>query len=199
MRIIIKGDKMGFAKLNVWVRNEQGIVWENKTQEPFWDWVKVWNAGEYDPYSREILTKTLPIGPAHIEIEVPPGSYIVQGHYCNWAEYQPGETNPNRTNEVSGPVFITANCGQEICVNLIVPRLRTCAAGIINPLVLAGANNPRLIEALPTIMQVTNITPEITRRVIQDSLTAARELNAKEAIKNYEISLKIIDKIKVPR
>jgi hypothetical protein len=58
----------------------------------------------------------------HIECEVPPGSYIVWVRVCHG------------NNEETSAFQAVARCGDDVCINLLLPHLKTCSAQVLHPL-----------------------------------------------------------------
>ena len=61
---------MGFSKLNIWLRDEKCRHFKIQTDTPQWDWVKIRNC-----MGEEIKHVVMPMGEAHVAVEVPPGCY----------------------------------------------------------------------------------------------------------------------------
>lgn len=58
----------------------------------------------------------------HIEIDIPPGCYRVWTRICHG------------NNEETSIQMINARCDDHVCVNLLLPTIKTCAAHIIHPI-----------------------------------------------------------------
>ncbi|HIH36309.1 MAG TPA: hypothetical protein HA232_00150 [Methanocellales archaeon] len=59
------------------------------------------------------------------ELNVPPGCYILRAHGCIMGQ----------GNYESDRCMVIVRCGEEICVNLVVPTFAHCVKSIIQPLV----------------------------------------------------------------
>ncbi len=57
----------------------------------------------------------------HIEAEIPPGCYKIWTRVCHGA------------NEETSLQMVAVRCGEEACVNLLLPTVKTCAAGVLFP------------------------------------------------------------------
>jgi hypothetical protein len=57
----------------------------------------------------------------HIEVDVPPGCYVVWTRICY------------RGNEETNKVMVIVGCGDEVCVNLLLDAVETCAKNDIYP------------------------------------------------------------------
>lgn len=57
----------------------------------------------------------------HIEVDVPPGCYVVWTRICHGG------------NEETNKVMAIVDCGQEVCVNLLLNDVETCGKEFIHP------------------------------------------------------------------
>lgn len=142
---------MGLSRLSVWFRDEKCRPFPNLNNVEGYDWVSVMDC------SGNLIKDRLPVPvgeQAHLEIEIPPGCYIVQGHVC-------GET-VNPVNGETNKAIVMVGCNQEVCVNLIVPEARTCGREFVHPLVTLALSHdvpPRDIEVtLRTIFRAVGIS-----------------------------------------
>ena len=157
---------MGMAKLNVWFRDEKCRPYFNKVNTS-WDWVTVLNCmGE-----RIIFKHPVPVGQAHVELEVPPGCYIVQGHVCGEADH---------INEYTDKAIAIVGCGQEACVNLIVPGVGTCVLQALHPivqeLVLQRVPDVEIGRTTQLLMRAGRVSSEVMVAELQSRLTMLRTL-----------------------
>jgi hypothetical protein len=107
---------------------------------------------------------------------LPPGAYIVQARVCN----VPGNYNTDRA-------FVLAKCGEEACVNLILPRfvrtdyprikpqvlpLQYCPVAILPALVWnagkAGVNAKEIQQVIDVLARAAGID----KKMMMDSLRA---------------------------
>lgn len=58
----------------------------------------------------------------HVDVDVPPGCYKIWTRVCHG------------NNEETSLQMVNPKCGDEVCVNLLLPTLRTCSAGVLHPL-----------------------------------------------------------------
>lgn len=58
----------------------------------------------------------------HLEADIPPGCYKIWTRVCHG------------NNEETSVVMVNVKCGDEGCVNLLLPQLKTCAAYVMHPL-----------------------------------------------------------------
>jgi len=58
----------------------------------------------------------------HIEVDIPPGCYRVWTRVCHG------------NNEETSIQMINPRCGEEVCVNLLLPTIETCSAHLVHPL-----------------------------------------------------------------
>ena len=170
---------MGYVKLNIWLRDERCKPFKIQRQDGL-DYVTVMNcAGEV------VQTADVPVGEAHIELKVPPGCYVIQGHVC-----EPG------INTFTDKAIVIAGCGQELCVDLIVPIIRTCVVRDMHAFVTAAmvANIPRIDIAttVRTILAAGKIPREEMATDIEARIKAANKKEAKNVAKEYATTLDII-------
>jgi hypothetical protein len=141
---------MGQSKLSIWFRDEQCKPFPNLVNLPNYDWVNVWDCS-----GNLIVHAPVPISKhAHVDIEIPPGCYIVQGHVC-------GERVKPAINIETSKAIVMVGCDEVRCVNLIVPWANTCAREFVQPLVEnALIQNVPIADiqiALRTIMRAVGI------------------------------------------
>lgn len=146
---------MGMATLNIWVRNEDCKVIDDRKA----------HLHVYDCRGEQVLPTTW-FGGGHIEVELPPGCYIVTAGVV-WG------------NVYTDKAMVVVGCHQTACVNLVLNRFnekkageeapaarlapiaRGCAARILGPLVLnaqrAHIDPERLRVAAGVILQAAGI------------------------------------------
>jgi hypothetical protein len=121
----------------------------------------------------------------HVEVDVPPGCYIVWAHIC-WLH-----------NEDMHRVMVIVRCGDEACVNLLLPTRQQCGHGFIFPFLLQAVelNLPKanVVAAAKAIMDVAEIKPkefneELAQRVkevrgMKDEKLAANVMKIQEMLK----------------
>jgi hypothetical protein len=145
---------MGKSKLCVWFRDEKCKPFPNLNNVEGWDWVSVWDCS-----GNLVVDKaTVPISEhAHVDIDIPPGCYVVQGHVC-------GENTKPRINDYTSKAIVMVGCNEVKCVNLIVPQAKTCAREFLQPLIAEALLHdiPRLEiqTSIRTITQAIGIQRE---------------------------------------
>jgi hypothetical protein len=75
----------------------------------------------------------------HLEIEVPPGCYVLRAAEAMW-----WDTNGVRGNYWTDHAVVQVSCGQEVCVTLVAPSTHNCGWGWLH--VLEGL---RGVQAVP--------------------------------------------------
>ena len=65
----------------------------------------------------------IPTKCAHVEIEIPPGCYMV---CATWSPAPPGSQPTSLGNHISHVVAVRANCGDHVCVTLFPPTFHFC-------------------------------------------------------------------------
>jgi hypothetical protein len=95
----------------------------------------------------------------HVEIEVPPGCYMV---CATWSPAPDDATPRSLGNHISHVVAVRANCGDHVCVTLFPPTFHFCGIwwivalrdhvqmGLVDQDVAAGA-----IEAVERVLEAT--------------------------------------------
>jgi hypothetical protein len=83
---------------------------------------------------------------SHIEVDVPPGCYVVWTRVCYGY------------NEETNKVMVLVGCGDEACVNLLLNDVKTCARELLHPVLergaLVGIQKPDLEAVARVLMQV---------------------------------------------
>lgn len=186
---------MGYGTLNIWLRDEDCSL------------LKAWNVKLYiKTCSGESLTSMLPkpevekiiadlkemypdcnvsyetdriiIGTAssnkiinHIQLNVPPGCYIVHADVCH------------QKNDETDKMMVVVNCGDEVCVNLILKDVESCINGVIGPFVRVA---------------VENRLPRQDVQVAVDMLRTAGRVPVTEIERAFEEKLALFKEYKVP-
>lgn len=88
-------------------------------------------------------------------------------------------------------------CNQELCVNLIVPKVRTCARRDLNAFVrearLARVQENDIRITAQTILAAGRISLEETVANIQGNIAAIKDVKeASEVVREYQATLKTI-------
>jgi len=190
---------MGYAKLDVWFRDTQGRLIQNIQAD--YDWVGVWRVGEYTQGTGvsigagAIKQASIPAGEAHVQLEVPPGAYIVQGHFCD-----PFLADRHLSNSYTDRTMVIANCDQIICVNLLVPEFAQCVRGI-----QAAANaairvrpelRPHLAVVLSTLYDAADIRTNEVLMEANKHLELAKKINLEVEIANAKQLISILTALK---
>jgi hypothetical protein len=128
-------------------------------------------------------------------MEIPSGVYIVQGHFC--------EHSQSGLNELTDRAFITANCGQEICLNLIVPNFISCITGVINPFIMAatrlGINEEQIKLTTATLLAAAKLPREMAIQDFETRKAGAKEAKSIEMVKIYDNALKVLKDLPITR
>jgi hypothetical protein len=113
----------------------------------------------------------------HVELELPPGCYIVRAWVC-WE------------NMWSDRVMAIVDCGQTVCVNLLVPPRRHCFADVLNPMAVAALEMKlppaKVNAAVEMLMKAGGVKKEA---FVKDVGNLAKELKVskiKEEVKYAE-------------
>ena len=189
--------KMGKAKLNIWARDKNCRIIERTGL------VRIYNCQEEEVFHDWVIRD------GHAEVEMPPGCYIVKaGCFAGL-----GNIYTDRT-------MVVVRCGDEACVNLILPNFveRVGARGNPQPvkrnLLAVGGCAPTILLAFGVNALKKNIDPEdaidkfievaeIDRgQMIAAIETEIKEISAnidevrKDEIREFEEYKKALEKIK---
>jgi len=118
--------KMGMAKLNIWV-SEVGDPCKMSSRT--W-YVNIYNC---DGYILEWCQKRYSVLPAkcgHLEVELPPGKYLINAVWGYWID----EKDVIHGNHFTHNAIVHAICEKTKCVTLFTPKAHVC--GIIFRLAL---------------------------------------------------------------
>lgn len=122
----------------------------------------------------------------HLEVDVPPGCYIVRAWVC-WG------------NLWTDRAMVIVGCGQEGCVNLFVPRAQHCIRGVILPLLKVARGlrlqPDKLRAATEVLMAAGEVQREELLRELTDLTTELKESKAKDAheyVEAFEFGAKLV-------
>lgn len=142
------------------------------------------------------ITQPLPHRPQfikHIEVEVPPGCYIVRAWVCY------GNLWTDR-------VMVIVGCGEEACVNLIVPLRENCIPDVILPVGIAAHEMQLQPDKVRIATEVLMRTGRIQREVLLKELTdLTRELKESKAedaakyVEAFEFTTKLVKGIRIEK
>ncbi|MCK9580381.1 MAG: hypothetical protein M0Q92_08010 [Methanoregula sp.] len=124
----------------------------------------------------------------HFEVNVPPGCYIIWTRICHGA------------NEETNKVLVTVNCGQEVCVNLMLNSTKTCAREFLFP-ALARArelkiNDDDLKVVARVVAKVADIEPEKLKMSVKNRLNEIAMVKADSVLIFNKDAINVIAKIK---
>lgn len=140
---------MGFGKLNIWVRNTACEVVD-----------RAGHLHVYNCHGKLILPITW-FQHGHIEVQVPPGCYIVQAGVVY------GNIYTDRT-------MVIVRCGEDICVNLVL-------AQFLAPLPPELVVQPLVLYNCPAAMATALVANSFEAGIKQEELTRAIDVIAKAA------------------
>jgi len=164
---------MGFAKLNVWVRDLKCELAEKA------------NVTVVDCHGRVIAEAIWDELPR--ELQVPPGCYIVRAHACYYG------TGGSLKNYHSDRSMVMVRCGEEACVNLVIPEFVNCAKDIVQPLIAQAIElqiHPQIIkEFVGTLGKIARISDEEFINKVDLRINDLKDAK-EEDLKNHVIQLK---------
>jgi hypothetical protein len=170
---------MGKAKLNVWVRTLDCLM------------ISKASVTVVDCHGRMIAEASWDALPR--ELEVPPGCYIVRAHGCIFGQ---GNYESDRS-------LVMVRCGEEACVNLVVPTFAHCLKSIAGPFI-ENARRLKIPEveigkAMGVFAKAANIPQEELVKKIDlrlGDLKEATEGKDKEHLAVVKESMKFLKSIK---
>ena len=182
---------MSLSKLNVWLRDEECRPIGKKEC----GYVNIYHCR--DQWADLELSKPIPDEAANVELEVPPGCYLIQA--C--VRFTESSDDCIFTEKV----MVVIGCNQDICVNLKVPQIRTLSLSYVIPFIreakLKKIPERDIVAAAQTILTVGGITKEEIngmmepkRRCTKTSKVSGKKLedNTKKILKENEDVLNII-------
>jgi len=153
----------GFGKLNVWVRDKNCNVVD-----------RTGHLHIYNCQGNQVLVQWFHNG--HAEVTIPPGCYILKAGVL-WGNIYTDKT------------MVVVKCGEEICVNLVLPNFSTntppprniqpltlyyCPNAFLPPLILnaarAGITPGELHKAIDVIARAANMDKENMLREVKTEL-----------------------------
>ena len=206
---------MGPAKLNIWIRNEDCSLrnaWRADLEVktclgenlidilPPPDLEKIISHlkemfPEFDiSYGPNYGTKTIRVQGKrvvnHLQVEVPPGCYVVRVHVCGGG------------NEWSDRTMVVVGCGDESCVNLIIKEAETCGGEFMIPFLRLAEEvripREQLQVAANVLAKAARIPINEVAEDLQERVKQLRDV--KEAIKvvsEAESGLRIIKRLRL--
>ena len=205
---------MSYGKLNIWIRNLDCSLVRSCWMTDLV--IKMCGNGEYlvdmDPTVIEMLKKKysdyervqvrdyeeykrINLKPGnnekfnHIEVDVPPGCYVVWTRVCYGK------------NEETNKVMVIVDCGEEVCVNLLLNDVETCANEVLYPYAVR-ALDMRLPEkevgiAIKSLMKVGEIPKKGFIRELEQRLEELEEAKEEKEAQEYLVpTRKILEIVK---
>jgi hypothetical protein len=186
--------KVGKAKLNIWIRDEHCKVVKNLNVAEGLDWVEVRYAAKPEgPNNPNVVTRAiLPKGDAHVEVEVPPGMYIVAGHIC----MQPEDTFNGYTDKA----VVLAKGNEVSNVDLIISTVATCAWQFTVPFVREAVRrrlpDPEIMAVVRNIIAVSEVPVAVARETIDNAIKTAKLKPEDPRMVPYNKSLSLLKEIR---
>lgn len=113
----------------------------------------------------------------HVEVDVPPGCYIVWTRVCY------------KGNEDTHKVMAVVNCGEECCINLILPTVESCGKEFIYPFmqeaVALKIPADRIALAAKVIMDVAKIKPKDFKAQLAERAVEIRVMKDKKITADF--------------
>jgi len=204
---------MSYGRLNIWLRDlncSPKNVWKvelvvktcggeylvdfnpdviNKLKQAYPDY-KVQRGTRNDEPTIFIMQPQYELVIKHIQVEVPPGCYIVRAWVC-WG------------NLWTDRAMAIVSCGQEACVNLIVPPKVNCIVDVIIPLGIAAHDmrlDPDKVRIATEVLMTTGqIQKEALRKELTDLTRELKESKAKDASKYVEAIEALVKGIRIEK
>lgn len=157
---------MSTAKLNVWVtRVGDSCHIDNEHQ---W-YVHILHCdGELLRWCDRVYTN-LPTKCAHLEVEIPPGCYMV---CATWSPAPAGTVTPTTLgNHITHLVVIRADCGDDVCITLFPPTFHWCGTWWLVALREQIALQRFPEQAIRAADAAANAVDELLKQLPMDPLT----------------------------
>jgi hypothetical protein len=129
----------------------------------------------------------------HLEVEVPPGCYIVRAWVCS------GNLWTDRA-------MVIVGCGEDACVNLIVPPKENCIKDVVIPVGIAARDMRLQPDKVRIATEVLITTGRIQREALLKELTdLTRELKESKAgdaakyVEAFEFTAKLVKGIRIEK
>lgn len=121
----------------------------------------------------------------HLEVDVPPGCYVVRVHVCGGG------------NEWSDRTMVIVGCGEESCVNLIIKEAETCGREFIIPFLRlaeeARIPGEHVQVAVNALAKAARIPIDEVAENLQERVKQLRDVKeASAVVAQAESGLKII-------
>lgn len=106
----------------------------------------------------------------HIEVDLPPGSYVVWTHIVGCGNI---ETNK---------AMVTVNCGDECCVNLLLNSVEACGRQFLEPLIIRALGprqelDPDVLRAVNVVGRIAGIPQERIETILNSRIEYLDRLN----------------------
>ncbi len=204
---------MSYGKLNIWIRNLDCSLVRSCWMTDLV--IKMCGNGEYlvdmDPTVIEMLKKKysdyervqvrdyeeykrINLKPGnnekfnHIEVDVPPGCYVVWTRVCYGK------------NEETNKVMVIVDCGGEACVNLLLDKAETCVIEALYPAAILAIEK-RIPEnelgiAVKVLMQVAEIPKKVFVAELEQKFAELQETKGREAQEYLKATDKLLEVVK---
>lgn len=105
----------------------------------------------------------------HLEVELPPGCYIVRAWVCS-------------SNLWSDRAMVIVDCGETACVNLVIPPKESCIANVIAPIAIAAQELKLPLAKVNVAVEMLMRAGGVQKDAFARELTGlVRELRASKA------------------
>lgn len=205
---------MGYGILNIWLRDEDCSLlkaWNVKLYvrtcsgeslfsmltKPELESIREDLKEMYPDCTVSVDTSCVMIGAAwqntiinHIHLAVPPGCYVINADICH------------EKNEETDKMMVVVNCGEEVCMNLILKDVESCIHGVLVPFVRVAVENhlpiPDIQVAVDMLRTVGKVPVSEIQRVMEEKVALFKEYDVgNNAISQTEAGLKIIKNLRM--
>ncbi|GBC61009.1 hypothetical protein DENIS_1969 [Desulfonema ishimotonii] len=157
---------MGYAILNIWVRNEKCEVVDRRAHLHI-----------YNCQGTQVLPTTW-FGGGHTEVKVPPGCYIITAGVIY------GNVYTDKT-------MVVVGCDEKACVNLVLNRFREQEAKKNVPMIARGCG-ARIIPPLALHALKAEIEPDELQRAL-DVIMKAAGMDRREMLAGVDSEIKALE------
>jgi len=162
---------MSFAKLNIWVRYAKCCAVVDKPG----------HLHIYDCCGNTVLEPGWVINHGHAEVQIPPGCYVVvAGMYGG--------------NIYTERAMVIVRCGEDACVNLILPKFASTENPELRDIPESIANGGCAVRVIPALV-INALKQQIDPKPAVDILLKAANIDKKQFIASIENEIKQITEI----
>lgn len=130
----------------------------------------------------------------HIEVRVPPGCYVVQSWLCINVDKVHDPVHYHGHNGWTNKVLVMVNCGQDVCVNLLVNFTKTCIREVLYPALVLAQEKRIPIEHQKVIADVLGKLMDVPQEYFKNTVKLRdAEYSDKDKVPEAEFHVRATD------